>query len=258
MQRNGSKSGGLWLAAALGGLLVAERLWPRRVRTQAEPARTARNLALGALNALVIGGIQTPRAQRLAADVVLKRQGIAQQLPEPLRDFAAFLLIDCSNYYWHIATHRVAILWRLHRVHHIDRDMDASTALRFHVVDMGISVGLRLAQVRLIGVSPRALAAWEGFFMASVLFHHADLDVPGDAALAWLVTTPGMHDIHHRADAGSLDSNYSAGLSVWDRLHGTFADTAPDVPIGVPGDMAEQGLVAALLLPFEPGSSSRA
>ncbi len=136
-------------------------------------------------------------------------------------------------------------------VHHIDRDMDASTALRFHAIDMGVSVPLRLAQVRLFGVSPRALELWEGLFFASVLFHHADLEVPFDAPLAWLLTTPGMHDIHHRADAASLDSNFSAGLSVWDRLHGTFGDSAPVVPIGVPG-VGATGLRAALRLELPP------
>jgi sterol desaturase/sphingolipid hydroxylase (fatty acid hydroxylase superfamily) len=82
-----------------------------------------------------------------------------------------------------------------------------------------------------------------------VLFHHADLDLPFDAELAWLLTTPGMHDIHHRADAAALDSNFSSGLSLWDRLHGTFAGTAPDAPIGLP-EPAPQGLMAALAMPF--------
>jgi sterol desaturase/sphingolipid hydroxylase (fatty acid hydroxylase superfamily) len=82
-----------------------------------------------------------------------------------------------------------------------------------------------------------------------VLFHHANLDLPFDAELSWLLTTPGMHDIHHRADVASLDSNFSAGLSLWDRLHGTFADRAPDVPIGLVGG-GPQGFAAALAMPF--------
>jgi sterol desaturase/sphingolipid hydroxylase (fatty acid hydroxylase superfamily) len=240
--------GNLWLAAAaIGGLLIAERLWPKRVRTQPEPARTMTNLTLGATSLAVVAAVQRPLAMPLAARVEARRQGLAQQLPAPLRDLAAMLLLDWSNYHWHVATHRVGWLWRLHLVHHSDRDMDASTALRFHAVDMGVSVALRLAQVRVLGVSPRALQLWEGFFFASVLFHHADLDLPFDAPLAWLLTTPGMHDIHHRADATALDSNFSAGLSLWDRLHGTFSDREPPVPIGVPG-MPVMGLGDALRL----------
>jgi sterol desaturase/sphingolipid hydroxylase (fatty acid hydroxylase superfamily) len=258
MQPPTSRSG-LWLAAAaIGGLLLAERLRPKRVRTQPEPARTLTNLALGAMSLAVVGGVQRPLAERLSQRVVAQRLGLAQALGGPAwqRDLVAMLLLDWSMYHWHVATHRVPWLWRLHRVHHIDGDMDASTALRFHVADMAISVPLRLAQIRLFGVSPRALDGWEGFFFASVLFHHADIDVPGDAALALLLTTPGMHDIHHRADAASLDSNYSAGISLWDRLHGTFSDTASLAPIGSPGG-GPQGFVAAIEMPFraEPASS---
>jgi sterol desaturase/sphingolipid hydroxylase (fatty acid hydroxylase superfamily) len=243
---------GVWLAAAaIGGLLLAERLRPKRVRTQAEPQRTLTNLALGAMSLAVVGGIQRPLATPLSQRVAANRQGLAQVLGGPAwaRDLAAMLLLDWSMYQWHVATHRIAVLWRLHRVHHVDLDMDASTALRFHALDMAVSVPLRLAQIRLFGVSPRALAVWEGFFFASVLFHHADVDVPGDRQLAWLLTTPGMHDIHHRADAAALDSNYSAGLSLWDRLHGTFSDREYSAPIGVPG-VGRQGFVAALEMPF--------
>lgn len=246
--------GRLWLAAAaVGAVLVVERLRPRRQRTQPEPQRTITNLALGVMSLAVVATVQRPLALPLAGRVVARRQGLAQQVPAPawVRDAAAMLLLDWSNYHWHVATHRVPLLWRLHLVHHADGDMDASTALRFHAVDMLVSVPLRLAQVRLLGVSPRALMLWEGFFFASVLFHHADLELSFDAPLSAVLTTPGMHDIHHRADASSLDSNYSAGLSVWDRLHGTFSDVRPAAPIGVPGGVAGgSGLSAMLSLPW--------
>jgi len=247
---------GLWLAAAaVAGLFLAERLRPRRVRTQPEPARTLTNLGLGAMSMAVVAGVQRPLAQRLSGRVESRGQGIAQALGGPAwqRDLAAMLLLDWSMYHWHVATHRVPLLWRLHRVHHVDADMDASTALRFHALDMVLSVALRLTQIRLLGVSPRALEIWEGFFFASVLFHHADIDVPGDARLAWLLTTPGMHDIHHRAAPAALDSNYSSGLSLWDRLHGTFSDLDWHEPIGLP-EGAPQGFAAALAMPFEPRS----
>ena len=243
---------GLWLAAAaIAGVLVTERLRPKRVRTQAEPARTLTNLALGAMSLAVVGGVQRPLTAPLAAQMLARRQGLAQALGGPAwrRDLLAMLLLDWSMYHWHVATHRVPWLWRLHRVHHVDMDMDASTALRFHALDMALSVPLRLAQVRLFGVSPRALAVWEGFFFASVLFHHADIDMSGDATLAWLLTTPGMHDIHHRADAAALDSNFSAGISLWDRLHGTFSDRSSSAAIGIPGG-GPQGLRATIEIPF--------
>ena len=238
--------------AAIAGLLLAERLWPLRRRTQAEPRRLLTNAAIGAIALGTVAVVQRPLATALAARVVARRQGLVQVLgPAWLRDAAAFALLDWTTYHWHVATHRVPLLWRLHRVHHVDADMDASTALRFHGIDMLVSVPVRLAQIRLIRASPRALAVWEGWFFASVAFHHANLAVPFDAALAWAVTTPGMHDIHHRAVAGALVSNFSAGLSVWDRVHGTFSDATPDAAIGVPGGGA-QGLRAALAMPFAP------
>lgn len=240
--------------AAVGGLLLAERLWPRRA-APVEPARLKTNLVLGVANLAFVGGVQGPLAKQVAGRVAQRRQGLAQALgPVWARDLVAMLLLDWSNYHWHVATHRVPLLWRLHRVHHVDRQMDASTALRFHLVDMAVTVPLRLMQIRLFGVSPRALAWWEGFFLGSVLFHHADLDLPFDAELAWLLTTPGMHDIHHRAEAAALDSNFSAGLSLWDRLHGSFSSAAPAVPIGVPEPVpADVGLSAMLALPWRQG-----
>lgn len=247
-----TRPGGRWLAVgAVMALLLAERLRPKRVRTSLEPARTLTNVTLGMMSLAVVAIVQRPAALRLSRRVAARRLGIAQALGGPAwqRDLVAMLLLDWSMYHWHVATHRMPMLWRLHRVHHVDADMDASTALRFHALDMVISVPLRLAQVRILGVSPRALVVWEGFFFASVLFHHADLDVPGDARLAWLLTTPGMHDLHHRADASAQDRNFSAGFSLWDRLHGTFSQNAPPVPIGLP-DGGPQGLRAALVMPF--------
>lgn len=240
-------------ALAVVALLLAERRRPRRVMREAQGPRLAINLALGAMSLSILAA-QGPVVRPLAQRVARGRQGLAQQLPGPcwLRDAAAFLLLDWSIYGWHVATHRVPLLWRLHRVHHADRDMDASTALRFHALDMALSIPLRAAQLRLLGVGPVALAAWERFFFASVLFHHSNLALAWDLRLALLLTTPGMHDLHHRADARALDRNFSSGLSLWDRLHGTFAPDPPAVPIGLPDTGAHVGLGASLALPFRP------
>lgn len=253
MAKQSGSAGFVVAGVALAALLIAERRRPHRVRTQAGPQRTLINLALGGAALAVVAGGQGG-TQRLAGRVAARRRGLAQALPTPLlRDAAAFLLLDYTMYLWHVATHRVPVLWRLHRVHHVDLDMDASTALRFHAADMALSIPLRRAQVRLLGVSPRALAVWEAFFGASVLFHHANLRLAGDARLAWLLTTPGMHDIHHRADQLATDSNWSSGLSLWDRLHGTLRLTPSAAPIGVPGYPGAVGLRDLLALPFTPG-----
>ena len=248
----------LAVAAGAAAILVAERWRPSRRRTQAEPGRTWRNLALGALSMAVVSAVEDPVVKPLTHRAQRRRRGLLQRLPLPsaARDALAFLAMDYTIYLWHVLTHKVPALWRLHLVHHVDLDLDASTALRFHAADMLVSTPYRALQVAALGVSPRAFAAWRAFFFVSVLFHHSNLRLPPawERRLSGVLTTPLMHAIHHTADRGRTDSNWSSGLSLWDRLHGTFRlDTPPDgARIGVPAyrDPAEIALRPSLTLPF--------
>ena len=245
------------LAAAI---LIGERRAPLRRQTQAEPGRIMRNLALGALSMAVVAAVEGPVVRPLAQRALARRRGLAQRLPLPgwARDGAAVLAMDYTIYLWHVLTHKVPALWRLHLVHHVDLDMDASTALRFHAVDMLVSVPWRAAQVALLGVSPRALRVWQGFFFLSVLFHHSNLRLPPawERRLSRVLTTPGMHGIHHSAVRAETDSNWSSGLSLWDHLHRTFRSgvSAARVQTGVPGyrDPEEIRLRPSLAMPFGP------
>ena len=186
------------------------------------------------------------------------RIGLAQRLPVgPLaRDIIAVIGLDYTIYIWHVLTHKVPFLWRFHLVHHIDRELSASTAMRFHAGEMLLSIPYRAAQVRLLGVSPRALDWWQRLFFASVLWHHSNMRLPQglERQLSKLLTTPRMHGIHHSQRQCERDANWSSGLSIWDRLHGTFRLDVPQeaVPIGVPGfdDPADRGVGASLRLPF--------
>ena len=197
-----------------------------------------------------------PVVQPLAARAERRRAGLVQRLPVPpiIRDALAVLAMDYTIYVWHVLTHKVPALWRFHLVHHIDLDLDSSTALRFHAADMLISVPWRAAQVALIGTSRRALAAWQAFFFASVLFHHSNLRLPArlERTLSRVLTTPRMHGIHHAADRGQTGSNWSSGLSVWDHLHGTIRLDPPRARIGVPAYRRphEIRLAPSLALPF--------
>ena len=247
----------LLAVAGLTALMVAERRFPLRARTQREPDRTVRNLVMGALSASVVALAERPLLDRLLARVDRDRLGLVQRLPLPrmARDAVAVLLLDYTIYVWHVLTHEVPVLWRFHLVHHIDLDMDGCTAFRFHAADMVISIPWRAAQVLLIGASGRAFAAWQAFFFASVLFHHSNLRLPDrlERRLALVLTTPRMHGIHHAADRDRTGSNWSSGLSVWDRLHGTFSLDVPErTRIGVPGvrDPAATRLLASLAAPF--------
>lgn len=246
---------GAALLVGAGLLWWAERRWPRR-GARDDAGRVVTNLALGAMSLGVVMLVERPLAGRVAVRVAAGRLGLAQRVPGPvwLRDFVGVVLLDLATYGWHVATHRVPLLWRLHAVHHADRAMDWTTALRFHALDMVLAVPLRMAEVRLLGVSPRALEVYGAWFFANVAFHHADVRLPFDGRLAWFMTSPGMHDIHHRATLAATDANFSSGLSVWDRVFGTFSAERPEVPIGIPGwEGAAPGLGGSLALPFQAG-----
>jgi sterol desaturase/sphingolipid hydroxylase (fatty acid hydroxylase superfamily) len=147
-------------------------------------------------------------------------------------------------------------LWRFHLVHHVDLDLDASTGLRFHAGEIAASIPWRAAQIIAIGVTPRALTLWQSLTIASVLFHHSNtkFDERSERVLSWIVATPKMHAIHHSIDPAQLHSNFSSGLAIWDRLHGTarFDADPADVTVGVLGhlDPKDVTLSQILELPF--------
>ena len=247
-------------AIALGALaiLVAERRRPLRRQTQSEPRRELQNLVLGLSSALAVSLAETPVVGRLARRAEQRRLGLVQRLPlQPwARDVLGVVLMDYTFYLWHVLTHKVPALWRLHLVHHVDLDLDASTAIRFHAVDMVVSAPWRWAQVALIGLSPVGVRLWRTFFFLSILFHHSNLAIPErwERRLARVLTTPRMHGIHHSAVHDQTDSNWSSGLSIWDHLHGTFRLDVPqaDIVIGVPAyrGPGDVNLVTSLTMPF--------
>jgi sterol desaturase/sphingolipid hydroxylase (fatty acid hydroxylase superfamily) len=153
-------------------------------------------------------------------------------------------------------------LWRLHEAHHADRDLDASTALRFHFLEFVASIPWRCAQIALIGAAPRSLAAWQMLTTAEVLFHHSNLRLPRalERLLSRFVMTPRLHGLHHSIVREERDSNFSSGLTVWDVVHGTarFDIRRDDVIIGLPRyrDARDVTLVKTLALPFARSASA--
>jgi sterol desaturase/sphingolipid hydroxylase (fatty acid hydroxylase superfamily) len=145
-------------------------------------------------------------------------------LPRALEIVAEVLLLDYTHYIQHVLHHRVPLLWRFHAVHHVDLDLDASTALRFHFGEIAISVPYRIAQVLLIGVDPQSLLTWQTLTLFSILFHHANIRLPKSVEdrLVRLIVTPRMHGIHHSNEPQNQNSNWSGGLTIWDALHGTL------------------------------------
>jgi sterol desaturase/sphingolipid hydroxylase (fatty acid hydroxylase superfamily) len=201
-----------------------------------------------------------PVVAPLASRAERNRVGLVQRLPGPawLRDAAAIVLLDYTLYWWHVVEHKVSWLYRLHQVHHADLAMDTSTAVRFHFGEFLTSVPWRAAQVLLIGASPRALRSWQRLTMASVLFHHSNLRLPLalERLIARVVMTPRLHGIHHSIVAAEQDSNWSSGLTLWDRLHGTYRANVSqeDLVLGVPAyrDPSDVSLLPSLAMPVHP------
>ena len=257
---------GAGLAAAVGGLLaLGERRRPLRRRVEPEGRRLRRNLALAAVAAATIQIVDRPLTRRAAALAERRRWGLLPRagLPRALEGLLAFLLLDYTLWIWHVLLHRWGPLWRFHLVHHADLDLDTTTGLRFHPGELIASVPWRIAQVVLIGASPRALARWQSALFLSVLFHHSNLRLPLalERALAAFLVTPRQHGIHHSVVPAETDSNWSSLLNVWDRLHGTLRlDVSPEaITIGAPGPpLLPLSFPALLKLPFEqvPGRSS--
>lgn len=250
--------GGLVLGTAAAVLFFETRRRPLRARREPKARRDVRNLAVGAAAALAIRVFEQPLVSRLARRVARERSGLVPRLGLPawLELPLAILLLDYTLYVWHVLTHRVPFLWRFHRVHHADLDLDASTALRFHFGEMLLSVPWRAAQVVLIGATPLALSTWQSLTLAAILFHHSEIRMPWsvERRLARVLMTPRLHGIHHSIVRDETDSNWGTIFSLPDRVHGTgrFDLARAQVDVGVPEyrDPSELGLGELLRMPF--------
>jgi sterol desaturase/sphingolipid hydroxylase (fatty acid hydroxylase superfamily) len=248
----------LLAVGASAAVLVAERWRPLRKRVEPPIVRQPRNLAIAALGALAVQLVEAPVVEPIARHVEERNLGLLPQfaLPPMLEALVAIVLLDYTLYVWHVLTHRVPWLWRFHQVHHVDLDLDATTALRFHFGELSLSTPWRAAQVRLIGVRPDVLHLWQRLLLVSIVFHHSNLRLPAplEAALSWLIVTPRLHGIHHSSRGDEMNSNWSSGLSVWDRLHRTRRNDVPQqaIRIGVEGydTPSDVTLPRLLAMPF--------
>jgi sterol desaturase/sphingolipid hydroxylase (fatty acid hydroxylase superfamily) len=246
----------------LGGLFLALTLFERRrpLRATHEPGlrRLPRNLAVAGLAAITVSLVERPIVAPLARMVARRRWGLlfCGRLPGAIHAALAVLLLDYTLYLWHGLVHRVPWLWRFHLVHHVDLDLDASTAIRFHFGELALSVPWRAAQILAIGVTPGALRAWQDLVLASVMFHHSNVRLPlaVERFLGWLIVTPRMHGIHHSIVPDEAGSNWSSGFALWDRIHGTLRLNVPqrEIAIGVPAyrDPEDVVLPKILEMPF--------
>jgi len=159
------------------------------------------NLVISALSFIAAVTLVKPAAQSALRWSDTKSFGLVHlvALPEWAQFAISFLLMDLAFYYWHLANHRLPFLWRFHNVHHIDPDLDVSTAFRFHFGEIALSSCFAIVQVSLIGISAWAFAAYQLAFQAEVVFHHSNLRLPigFERLLSKVIVTPRMHGIHY-------------------------------------------------------------
>lgn len=250
----------------LAAMVVAERLAPRRRLTQAVAGRWFRNLSIVVLNtvALRLGFFFLPTLAVGFAFLVAE-QGIGLfnlvALPPVLEVVAAVLLLDLAIWAQHVAFHKVPLFWRLHRVHHADMDIDVTTGLRFHPVEIILSMVFKFAVIALLGPAAVAVLLFEVVLNGAAMFNHANLRLPAwlDRPLRWIIVTPDFHRVHHSTVPSETDSNYGFNLTLWDRLFRTMTPQPRAGHDGMEIGLAEyrdgprQGLGWMLALPFRRG-----
>jgi len=163
------------------------------------------------------------------------------------------VMLDFLVYWWHRANHEWPLLWRFHEVHHLDRFLDSTTAIRFHFGEVLLSAAARAVVVLLLGFPFASIVAFESLLLCATIFHHSNLRLPAgfERALSLVVITPGIHWVHHHAARADTDSNYGTLFSFWDRIFRTRSPNrrTPAMPIGVEGQ-GERALPALLVRPF--------
>lgn len=241
-----------------GVMLVAERFAPLRRSVESKVRHVARNLGVGGVSLAAMMLLQAPLLQPLASWIERHHIGLLKMVrwPRWIETAIAIVLLDYTLWWWHWASHRVPFFWRFHLVHHVDRDLDTTTALRFHFGELALSIPVRGAQMLLIGVDVRTLWLWQTILFGSILFHHANVRLPAgvERLLVRLIVTPRMHGIHHSDRLNETNSNWSSLLSWWDYLHGTILLNVPqrEITIGVPAyaSSADVTIGRILMLPF--------
>jgi len=234
------------------GFLAAPRWW--------------NNLTLTLVNSLVLRFSVGALAYQTAVWTQSQGWGLLNQVQWPVTFelLLAVVVFDLLIYFQHVLFHAVPLFWRLHRVHHADPGFDASTGLRFHPLEILLSLAFKSFSVLALGPSPGAILVFEILLNASAIFNHGNFRLP-----AWLegllrrgIITPDLHRIHHSQSPAETNSNYGFALSLWDHLGGTYRAKAQKPQTEMDFGLAQyQGaeqsqLLAMLLLPFKKGNGN--
>lgn len=250
-------------AGVLAVLALAELLAPRRRQAVGRWTRWPANLSLVALDTLLVRLLFPVAAVGAAVVAEEHRWGLFNLvgLPAWLEIALAVILLDLLIYGQHVAFHAAPWLWRVHRVHHADLEFDVTTGLRFHPIEILVSMAIKVVAVVLLGAAAGAVLLFELLLNATAMWSHSNIRLPGraDRLLRWLVVTPDMHRTHHSVVPRETHSNFGFNLACWDRLFGTYR-AAPEaghigMTIGIPQfrSIEDLRLDRLLVQPFRKG-----
>ncbi len=247
-------------AAVLLVMLGWEVLAPRRTLMVPRRVRWMSNVALSFINTAVLRFVFPLLAVGLAELMATQGWGLFNVLALPvwLELIAAVVLLDLAIYVQHVIFHKVPMLWRLHRLHHADIDFDVTTGVRFHPIEIVLSMLIKFAVVTLLGPAAVAVMVFEVLLNATSMFNHGNVRLPValDTWVRRFVVTPDMHRVHHSVHGYETDSNFGFNLAIWDRLFGTYRAQPDDghegMAIGIETfrERSEYGLLRLLAQPF--------
>lgn len=213
-------------------MAVWELLAPRRKLVTHKPLRWGSNLGLVFLNSFLLRLVVPLGAVGVALFAEAKGWGLFQAVDVPywIAVAGSVLLLDFAIYLQHVMFHAVPLFWRLHMVHHADLDIDVTTGLRFHTIEILLSFGIKAGVILLLGTPAVAVLIFEVLLNATSMFNHSNVRMPLliDRVVRWLVVTPDMHRVHHSQHANETNSNFGFNLPWWDRLFGTYRDQPKD------------------------------
>jgi sterol desaturase/sphingolipid hydroxylase (fatty acid hydroxylase superfamily) len=254
-------------AVVFTALALWEWLAPRRVLAVGRAPRWPGNLGILAVDILAVRLLVPTAAVGVALIAAVRGWGLFNLAGLP--SWAAVLLgviaLDLVIYTQHVVFHHVPVLWRLHRMHHADLDIDVTTGVRFHPLEILLSLAIKIAAVAVLGVPALAVLIFEVLLNATSMFNHSNVALPPrlERLARWIVVTPGMHQVHHSIAREETDSNFGFNLPWWDRLFGTYRDRPAagekGVVIGLPvfRDVAELRIVNLLTQPFRDDAQGR-
>ena len=237
-----------------------EFLGPRRVLTTSKKLRWISNLGITFMNPLLVRMLFPVLAVNMALKAHEHGWGLLNnfELPYRLDIVVGIVVLDLVIYLQHVMFHAIPILWRLHMLHHADLDYDVTTGLRFHPIEIILSMGIKLSVVVLLGLPTAAVMIFEVILNGAAMFNHGNIRLPLkiDRILRCFIVTPDMHRVHHSVIIRETNSNYGFNLPWWDRLFGTYcpqpARGHAGMTIGLSQfrDPAKLTLPWLLILPF--------